>query len=79
MLVMLKLYDSNSILLLRNFDIDTNINLDLSFASNQTSNIFYFKILYALVSAFDFLYINSDIIFYTLALAFFPEKVLRIL
>ena len=34
-------------------DIDPNIDLNYFFAFNQTSNIFYSKILHALFSAFD--------------------------
>ena len=58
---------------------DLNIDLDSSFASNQTSNIFYLKILHTLLSASDLLYINSDITSHTSALALSREKVLRVL
>ena len=67
---MLQLHDS---------DIDLNIDFDLSFVSNQTSNIFYLKILYALFLAFDLLYTNSNITFYKLVLAFSRKKILYIL
>ena len=64
---------------LRNFNINPNINLDLSFASNQTSNIFYSKILHASFSTFDLPCINLNITSYTLALALSREKVLHVL
>ena len=53
--------------------------LTSSFAFNQTSNIFYLKILYALFSAFDFLYINLDITSYISVLALSGKKVLYVL
>ena len=56
-----------------------NIDLDLSFAFNQTSNIFYFKILYASFSVSGFSYINLDIPSHTSALAFSRVEVLQIL
>ena len=59
-----------------NFNIDPNINLDSSFASNQTSNIFHPKILYASFSAFGLPCTDVDITFYILTLTFFRKKVL---
>ena len=50
-----------------------------SFASNRTSNIFHPKILYALLSASDLPYTDSDITSHTSALALSGEKVLRVL
>ena len=64
---------------LRNPDIDPNIDLDLSFAFNQTFNIFHSKILHVLDLVFNLLYINLIIIFYISALAFFKKEVLRVL
>ena len=58
---------------------DPNINLDLSFAFNQTSDIFHLKILYASLSASDLLHTDSDITSYTPALALSREEVLRVL
>ena len=58
---------------------DSNIDLNSSFAFNQTSDIFHPKILYALLSASNLPYINSDIISFTPVLALFKEKVLCIL
>ena len=62
-----------------NPNIDFDINLDLSFASNQTFNIFYLQILYILFSAFNLPYIDLDITSYTSTLAFSGEKVLYVL
>ena len=57
----------------------SNIDYDLSFASNQTSNIFYPKILYALLLAFDLPCTDSDITSYTFTLVLFGEEVLHVL
>ena len=64
---------------LRNLNIDSNIDLDLSFAFNQTFNIFYPKILYASFLAFNLPYTNLNITFYILTLAFFGKKALYVL
>ena len=58
---------------LQNFDIYFNINLNLSFALNQSSNIFYLKILNASFSTSDLPYINFDITFYISTLAPFQK------
>ena len=63
----------------RDFDIDLNINLNLSFAFNQISNIFYPKILYALYSAYNLLYIDLDITFYTSTLVLLEKEILFVL
>ena len=63
----------------RDPNIDCNINFDLSFAFNQTSNIFFSKILHASFSTSNLPCTNSDIIFYTSALALSDNKVLCIL
>ena len=60
-------------------DIDFDINLESSFASNRTSNIFHPKILYTLFLVFDLFCTNSDIIFYILALAISREEILYVL
>ena len=60
-------------------DIDLDIDLNSCFASNQISNIFYLKILYASFLASHFPYINLDIIFYISVLAFFRKEVLPII
>ena len=54
-------------------------NIELFFASNQTSNIFHFKILYALFSVSDFSCIDLDITSYISVLALSREEVLRVL
>ena len=53
---------------------NTDINFNSSFTFNQTSNNLYLKILYASFSASNISYTNSDMIFYTLALAFLEKK-----
>ena len=55
-----------------------NIDFDLSFPSNQTSNNFHL-ILHALLSAFNLLCTDLDIISYTSALALSKAKVLHVL
>ena len=59
----------------RDFDIDLN----LSFASNRTSDIFHPKILHVLLSAFDHPRTDLDITSHTSALAFSRGKVLYVL
>ena len=66
-------------LLLRNPNINFNINLDSSFASNQTFNIFNLKIFYALFLTSNLLYINLNITSYISALALSRKEVLRVL
>ena len=58
---------------------DYNIDLDLSFTSNRTSDIFYLKILHALLSASDLPCIDLDITSQISTLAFFWEEVLHVL
>ena len=58
---------------------DPNIDLDSSFASNQTSNIFHPKILHALLSASNLPRTDLDITSHTPALALSGEKVLCVL
>ena len=58
---------------------DPDIDLDSSFASNQTSDIFHPKILHASLSASDLSRTDLDITSYTLALALFGEEVLHVL
>ena len=57
---------------------DFDINLDLFFASNQTSNIFH-PILYILLSALDLPHNNLDITSHILASTLFGAKVLYVL
>ena len=57
---------------------DLNINLNSSFTSNQTSNIFHL-ILHTSLSASNLPCINSDITSHTLAPALFEAKVLHVL
>ena len=54
-------------------------DIESSFASNQTSKIFYSKILYASLSASDLPRTNSDITSYTSVLALSGEEILRVL
>ena len=54
-------------------------DIESFFASKQTFNIFYPKILYVSFSAFNLPGTNLDIISHTSALAFFGKKVLRFL
>ena len=63
----------------RDSDIDPNIYLDLFFASNQTFNIFYPKILHASFLASYLLCTDLNIIFYILVLAFSSKKILHAL
>ena len=58
---------------------DPNINLDLSFASHQTLDIFYPKILHTSLSTSNLTCTNSDIISHTSALALSGEEVLCVL
>ena len=58
---------------------DPDIDLDLSFAFNQTSDIFYFKILHASLSAFNLPRTDSDITSHTPTLDLSRKEVLRVL
>ena len=56
-----------------------NLNIESSFAFNQTSNIFHPKILYALSSVSDLSHTNLDTTFYTSDLGFSEAEVLCVL
>ena len=56
-----------------------DFNIKSFFVFNQTSNIFYSKILHISFSASGLLYINSDITFYISALVLSKKKVLQVL